>query len=72
MTPPRKRYRCRYCGTHLNAYLPWAQAPNSALLLGHLAQQHMDQLRLYLKRMEVECIDTILTTELFDLVEGEG
>jgi hypothetical protein len=69
--PPRKRYRCRFCGTHLNAYLPWAKAPNSALLLGHLAQQHMNQFRPYLKRMETECIDTILTTELYALVEGD-
>jgi hypothetical protein len=38
----RKRYRCRFCGAMLNAYLPWAKAPNSALLLGHLGQQHMD------------------------------
>jgi hypothetical protein len=52
--PTRKRYRCRYCGTHLNAWLPWAKAPNSALLLGHLAQQHMEQLRPYLARMETE------------------
>jgi hypothetical protein len=41
------------------------------LLLGHLGQQHLDQLRLYLKRMETECIDTILTTELYELVAGE-
>ena len=69
--PPRKRYCCRYCATHLNAYLPWAKAPNSALLLGHLGQQHMDQLRPYLKRMETECIDTVVV-ELYELVEGEN
>jgi hypothetical protein len=68
--PLRKRYRCRYCGTYLNAYLPWAKAPNSALLLGHLGQQHMDYLRPYLKRMERECIDRVLL-ELFELVERE-
>jgi hypothetical protein len=67
----RKRYRCRFCGAMLNAYLPWAKAPNSALLLGHLGQQHMDQFRPYLKRMETACIDTILTTELYALVEGD-
>jgi hypothetical protein len=65
-----KRYRCRVCGDQLNAYLPWAKAPNSALLLGHWSQQHMDQLRPYLARLEVECIDTILTTEWYDLVEA--
>jgi hypothetical protein len=67
--PPRKRYRCLYCGNLLNAYLPWAKAPNSALLLGHLAQQHMDQLRPYLQRMEVECIDAVLS-ELYEVVEA--
>jgi L-lactate utilization protein LutC len=68
---PRPRYRCRLCGTHLNAYLPWAKAPNSALLLGHLGQQHMDQLRPYLARMETECIDTVVS-ELFEVVEEEA
>jgi hypothetical protein len=69
VSSPRKRYRCRYCGTHLNAYLPWAKAPNTALLLGHLAQQHRAQLRPYLVRMEIECIDRVLG-ELFEVVEG--
>jgi hypothetical protein len=68
---PHKRYRCRYCGTHLNAYLPWAQAPNRAVLLGHLGQQqHLDQLRPYLRRMEVEGLDVVLM-ELDELIEGE-
>jgi hypothetical protein len=35
-------------------YLPWAKAPNPALLLGHLAQQHMDVMSPYLRRMETE------------------
>jgi hypothetical protein len=67
---PRPRYRCRYCGTCLNAYLPWAKAPNTALLLGHLAQQHMDQLRPYLQRMETECIATV-AAEAFEVVEED-
>jgi hypothetical protein len=37
---PRRRYRCRYCGRVLNAWLPAAQRPNGALLLGHLADMH--------------------------------
>jgi hypothetical protein len=67
---PKKRYRCRVCGTHLNAYLPWAKAPNSVPLLGHLGQQHLDQLRPYLTRMETECIDTVLR-ELFEVVKED-
>jgi hypothetical protein len=39
------------------------------LLLGHLGQQHMDQLRPYLRRMETEDIDRVLL-ELFTLVEA--
>lgn len=69
--PTRKRYRCRFCAATLNAWLPWAKAPNSALLLGHLGQQHMDQLRPYLARMETECIDTVVV-ELFEVVEEEA
>jgi hypothetical protein len=69
VSSPRKRYHCRYCGTHLNAWLPWAKAPNSALLLGHLAQQHMDQLRPYLQRMETEYIDKVVV-EAFKMVEA--
>ena len=65
----RRRYRCRFCGTHLNAWRPWAKAPNSALLLGHVAQQHMDQLGPYLRRMKTECITSVVT-ELFALVEA--
>jgi hypothetical protein len=49
-----KRFKCKFCGLELRAYLPWAKAPNSALLLGNLSQQHMNQLRPYLTRMEIE------------------
>jgi hypothetical protein len=45
---PRPRYRCRWCGATFNAYLPWAKAPNTALLLGHLSQQHMELMSPYL------------------------
>ena len=68
--PPRKRYRSRSCDVVLRAWLPVAKAINGALLLGHLAQQHMDQFRSYLKRMESECIDTVVV-ELFEVVEGK-
>jgi hypothetical protein len=68
--PSRRRYRCRYCGAMLNAYLPWAKAPNSALLLGHLAQQHMDQLRPYLTRMQTEDI-AMVAAETYEAVEED-
>ena len=65
---PKKHYRCRFCGTHLNAYLPWAKAPNSALLLGHLGQQHPDQVGPSLERMRTECIATV-AVEAFEVME---
>ena len=54
----RRRYRCRYCGVTLNAWLPWAKAPNGALLFGHLGQDHPDQVGLYLERIRTEDITT--------------
>jgi hypothetical protein len=64
--PTRKRYRCRWCGASFNAWLPWVKAPNAALLLGHLSQEHMDELRPYLVRMETEDIAPVVV-ELFEL-----
>jgi hypothetical protein len=42
MTSPRpqKRYRCRFCGAVLPAWLPVAREPNGSMLLHHLSQQH--------------------------------
>jgi hypothetical protein len=64
----RRRYRCRYCGVTLNAWLPWAKAPNGALLFGHLGQDHPDQVGPYLERMRTECIATV-AAEAFEVVE---
>jgi hypothetical protein len=49
--PPRKRYRCRYCGYDFPAALPVTHEPNGALLLNHLAAMHRGELRPYLARM---------------------
>jgi len=58
--PPRKYYRYRFCGRRFNAWLPWAKAPNTTLLLGHLLRQHVDQLRPYLDCMTAgEAIATV-------------
>jgi hypothetical protein len=56
--------------THLPAWLPVAKRPEASMLLFHLGQQHMDQLRPYLWRMETECIDTVVV-ELFEVVEED-
>jgi hypothetical protein len=49
--PPRKRYRCRYCGLLFNAWLPWAKDPNGVLLFGHLSLHHADQMGPYRVRL---------------------
>jgi hypothetical protein len=54
--PPRKRYRCRYCGLELLAWLLVAKRPERSLLLHHLSQSHPDQVGPYLARMATEDI----------------
>jgi hypothetical protein len=68
--PPtrQKRYRCRYCGRELPAWLLVAQRPNGALLLHHLGDMHPDQVRPYLKRMETEDI-AMVAAEAYEVVE---
>ena len=50
----RRRYRCRFCGHVLPAWLPMAKRPDGAMLLHHLSQQHPDQVGPYLERMRTE------------------
>jgi hypothetical protein len=64
----RRRYRCRYGGVTLNAWLPWAKALNDALLLGHLGQHHPDQVGPYLVQMRTEDIATV-AAEVYEVVE---
>jgi hypothetical protein len=45
---PQNRYRCRFCGLKLNAWLPVAKRPEGAMLLEHLSQLHPHQVRRYL------------------------
>jgi hypothetical protein len=66
---PQKRYRCRYCGARLPAWRPAARAPDGALLLGHLAQQHPDEVGAYLDRMaSTEDIGRV-SAEAYEVVE---
>jgi len=48
---PQRRYRCRFYGAVLPAWLPVAKRPNGALLLGHLSRDHPDQVGIYLDQM---------------------
>jgi hypothetical protein len=68
---PQKRYRCRFCGLKLNAWLPVAKRPEGARLLYHLGQDHLEPVGPYLRRMETESIDRVVA-ELFAVVEGDG
>ena len=59
--PSRRRYRCRFCGHLVPAWLPVAQVPDGALLLNHLSQQRPDQVGPYLDRMHrTEDIGTVM------------
>jgi hypothetical protein len=43
--------------------------PNSAMLLHHLGADHLVEVKPYLTRMEVECIDTVVM-ELFERIDA--
>jgi hypothetical protein len=62
-----KRFKCRFCGIVLPAWLPVAKRPEASMLLYHLSQLHPDQ-GPYLERMRIECIAT-LAAEVFEVVE---
>jgi hypothetical protein len=38
--PTRQRYRCRFCGALLPAWLPVVKRPEGSMLLYHLGQRH--------------------------------
>ena len=65
---PRKRYRCRYCGLELLAWLLVAKRPEGAMLLHHLGDRHPDQVGPYLARMRTEDIATV-AAEAYEVVE---
>jgi hypothetical protein len=68
--PPHEGCRCRFCGTHFNAWLPVVKRPDAAMLLGHLSQDHNDQLGPYLKRMRTEDIATV-AAEAYEVIEED-
>jgi hypothetical protein len=68
--PPSKRYRCRYCGRELPAWLPVAQEPWEPMLLHHLSLMHPTEFGPYLERMRTEDIATV--AEAFEVVEEPG
>jgi len=45
------RFKCRFCGAVLPAWLPVVKRPNGAMLLYHLGQNHPDRVKAYLDQM---------------------
>jgi hypothetical protein len=65
---PHRRYRCRYCGLELPAWLSVAQRPNGVMLLHHLGDMHPSKVGPYLTRVETEDIGTV-AAEAYEVVE---
>ena len=65
--PPRKRYRCRYCGAILPAWLPVAKRPEGSMLLYHLSQQHPDEVGPYLDGMAADEDIGTVAAEAFEV-----
>jgi hypothetical protein len=64
-----RHVRCTLGGTVLPGWLRIPNVPNSAMLLHHLGAHHLVEVKPYLKRMEVECIDTVVM-ELFERIDA--
>jgi len=66
-----KRYRCKFCGHRLPAWLPVAKRPDGAMLLYHLNQLHPDQVGPYLEPMRTDDIATV-AAGAFEVAEEES
>jgi hypothetical protein len=73
MTPPRprKRYRCRYCGLELRAWLPVFQEPNGPLLLHHLGASHPKEVGAYLARIRTHDDVDRVAAEAYEVVDDQ-
>jgi hypothetical protein len=68
---PHRRYRCRYCGAELPAWLPVFNEPNGAMLLHHLSQAHPNQVGAYLDRMPTDDDHDWVVVEAFEVIEED-
>jgi hypothetical protein len=71
MRAPPRRYRCRFCGLLLSAWLPVAREPNGAMLLQHLSHTHPDQVGAYLARMHTDEDITSVAADSYEVVDGD-
>ena len=67
--PAHKRYRCRFCGVTLPAWLPVPQVPDGAMLLWHLGQRHPAELGPFLEQMHTMEDIAQVATQAFEVVE---
>jgi hypothetical protein len=69
VSPDLLPVRYRLCQAILPGWMRVLDSPHSSMLLHHLGAMHRDAFRSYSKRMETECIETVVI-ELFERVEG--
>ena len=46
-----RRFRCRFCGVALRAWFPVPGEPDGAMLLNHVAQAHVSEVRRFLDQV---------------------
>lgn len=67
----RQRYRCRYCGHELQAWLLVPKRPDGAMLLSHLSQRRPEHAGPYLARMAVGSEIGATVAEGFEVVKED-
>jgi hypothetical protein len=75
MAPERRsrprRYRCRYCGLELPAWLPAFQEPDGTRLLQHVSASHPKAMGAYRARIHSTTDVTPVMLEAYDVVEDD-
>jgi len=66
-----KRFKCRYCGAVLPAWIPVFNEPDGAMLLYHLSHNHPDQVGAYLARVQTEEDIGTVAAEAYEVVEAD-
>jgi hypothetical protein len=66
-----KRFKCRYCGAELPAWLPVLRAPDGAMLLGHLSQAHPDQVGASLDQIHTDDDHDRVVVQAYEVIEED-
>jgi hypothetical protein len=67
-----RRFRCRFCGITLSAWLAAPGEPDGARLLHHIAQAHPCEVGRYLDQMHTTDDITPAIVQAFEVVESES